>query len=156
MVVKFFLAGGTVGILGRRALTPVLVVGTAFSSAAWFGIFEIATGFLELGMPVPKEPDSSAHYKGFATIPCSVGVVGWAAPHVTSSVCAAGRASPQWDGPALQRQARWKRLSAVFLRRRWAGAPALSCQYHQRRSQTSRDGCSTAASCLCGMSAQLG
>ena len=45
-----FLAAGGVGFVGRRALTPVLVVGGAFGSAAWFGVFEIATGVLEFVM----------------------------------------------------------------------------------------------------------
>ena len=72
-----FLVGGGVGLVGRRALTPVLVVGTAFGSAAWFGVFEIATGVLEFGMPVPANPDVAGHYMGVATVPPALGVSGF-------------------------------------------------------------------------------
>ena len=72
-----FIAAGGVGFLGRRALTPVLVVGGAFGSAAWFGIFEIATGVLEFVMPVPEKPDTTGHYMGIATVPPALGVSGF-------------------------------------------------------------------------------
>lgn len=71
-----FIAAGGVGLVGRRALTPVLVVGTAFGSAAWFGVFEIATGVLEFAMPVPEKPDTSGHWMGVATVPPAIGVSG--------------------------------------------------------------------------------
>ena len=70
--------GAAASILGRRAFTPVFVVGSAFSAAGWFGIFEITTGFLEFAMPVPKEPDEAAHWKGVATVPVSLSVASYA------------------------------------------------------------------------------
>lgn len=53
--VKGALVGG-VSFLGRRAAWPAVVLGTAFSGAAWFGAFELASGFMERVLPPPAQP----------------------------------------------------------------------------------------------------
>ena len=71
---KVLAAGGTVAAFaGRRALWPGFVVGGAFSSAAWFGVFEITWSMTKLAMPVPKEPDSGARVVGIVSIPVVTG-----------------------------------------------------------------------------------
>ena len=57
---------------------PFLVMGTAFTSAAWFGAFEACFSFSKLLMPVPEKPDSSAQTKGVLTVPCVIGLFGFA------------------------------------------------------------------------------
>ena len=75
-----FMVGGSVavGIAGRRAFMPFLVVGSAFTSAAWFGAFEACFSLSKLLMPVPEKPDSSAQTKGVLTVPCMIGLSGFA------------------------------------------------------------------------------
>ena len=74
------MVGGSVavGLAGRRAFMPFLVMGTAFTSAAWFGAFEACFSFSKLLMPVPEKPDSSAQTKGVLTVPCVIGLFGFA------------------------------------------------------------------------------
>ena len=76
---KFMVGGGmAVGMAGRRAFTPFLIMGTAVTSAAWFGAFEACFSFSKLLMPVPEKPDSSAQTTGVATVPCVIGLFGFA------------------------------------------------------------------------------
>ena len=76
---KFMIGGGVaVGWAGRRALTPFLIMGTAVTSAGWFGAFEACFSFSKLMMPVPVKADSSAQTTGVATIPCVLGLFSFA------------------------------------------------------------------------------
>ena len=61
-----------VGMAGRRAFTPFLIMGTAVTSAAWFGAFEACFSFSKLLMSVPEKPDSTAQTAGVATVPCVI------------------------------------------------------------------------------------
>ena len=75
---KFMVGGGAViGIAGRRALTPVLIMGTAAASAGWFGAFELVFSTSKLLMPVPAKADQNAQLTGVATVPVTVGLFGF-------------------------------------------------------------------------------
>eukprot|EP00967_Tisochrysis_lutea_P138302 scaffold249382_cov30-Tisochrysis_lutea.AAC.2 len=72
--------GSAAAFMTRRITFPVFVVGSAFGSAAWFGVFEIALSMSKLVMPVPEKRDEGAHLRGFAAVPLIVGgswFVGW-------------------------------------------------------------------------------
>lgn len=76
---RFMVGGGmAVGWAGRRALAPFLIFSTAITSAGWFGAFEACFSFSKLLMPVPEKADSSAQTTGLATIPCVIGLFGFA------------------------------------------------------------------------------
>ena len=68
---------GTLSFLARRAATPAIVIGAAFSGAAWFGAFEISLSATKFVMPEPAEPDHHAHMLGMASAPFTAGAVGW-------------------------------------------------------------------------------
>jgi len=73
-----FVAGAA--FMARRVTWPILVLGTAFGSAAWFGVFEVALGLTKYVIPVPAKRDENAHLVGFLTVPLIVGtsaVAGW-------------------------------------------------------------------------------
>lgn len=78
---KAFVAGGTVLTFGaRRALWPAFLMGGAFSSAAWFGCFEISDTIFKLFMPVPAKPNDSARTTGLLTLPVTASstcYLGW-------------------------------------------------------------------------------
>ena len=78
---KVAFAGGTLAAFaGRRALWPAFFMGSVFSSAAWFGCFEISWSMMRGILPIPKEPDQSARTTGLLTLPITVGgtmLVGW-------------------------------------------------------------------------------
>ena len=70
--------GAMVGVIAaRRAAWPAIVLGTAFGSAAWFGIYELASGVAEKVLPPPKKQEPGAHAAGLAVIPCVVGASAW-------------------------------------------------------------------------------
>jgi len=80
MAPKFLVGGGAVmGIAARRALTPVLIMGTAVTSAAWFGAFELVFSASKLLMPPPRpeKTDVGAQLTGVATIPATLGIFGY-------------------------------------------------------------------------------
>ena len=73
---KVLAFGGTMAAFaGRRALWPSFVVGGAFSSAAWFGVFEISWSATKWTMPVPEEPDTRARAVGLVSIPVTTGSI---------------------------------------------------------------------------------
>ena len=71
--------GALVGtIVARRAAWPAFVIGTAFGSAAWFGVYEMASGVAEKILPPSKTPEPGAHAAGLCVIPCVLGGSAWA------------------------------------------------------------------------------
>ena len=68
---------GTLAFLARRAATPAVILGAAFSGAAWFGAFELALGLTKFALPKPADVNERAQMLGVATIPVTAGVVGW-------------------------------------------------------------------------------
>mmetsp|Transcript_73258 Transcript_73258/g.201178 ORF Transcript_73258/g.201178 Transcript_73258/m.201178 type:complete len:135 (+) Transcript_73258:37-441(+) len=131
MVLKF-IAGGVAGFAGRRALFPVVAVGTAFSSAAWFGTFELCFSFTKLFMPVPAKQDENARLMGALSIPAVLGAaggVGWMfAPAVEAAPAKATDA------------AGWAKLAQSLPIKHWAmvgagsaAAAAVTCRAVQYR-----------------------
>ena len=75
---KFVAAGGTMAAFGaRRALWPFMLVGGAFSGAAWLGSFEFCWMTCKLLMPIPNPVDKSARNTGLATLPVTIGSTWW-------------------------------------------------------------------------------
>lgn len=70
-------ASGAAAFAARRATLPALTVTGAFSSAAWFGAFELAYTTAKLAFPPPTEPHWSATAVGVATVPASCGAAAW-------------------------------------------------------------------------------
>ena len=73
-------SGSALAFAGRRALWPGFVIGGAFSSAFWFGIYDATLSFSRLLMPVPDKPDRSAKNMGYSTTPvimAGAGFAGW-------------------------------------------------------------------------------
>jgi len=64
--------------LSRRAALPAVLIGGAFTSAAWFGVFELTLSASKLLMPVPEHQDSRAQVSGVLVVPASSGAVLWA------------------------------------------------------------------------------
>ena len=69
----FWGGGGLIAFAGRRALWPAFAIGGIFSSAAWFGVFEIAWSMTKVPLPIPPNPDSTAKATGILTLPLTVG-----------------------------------------------------------------------------------
>ena len=72
--------GGMVAFVGRRALWPGFVLGGAFGTAFWFGIFDATLSVSRVIMPVPEKPDRSAKNTGYATVPvvlAGASAIGW-------------------------------------------------------------------------------
>ena len=75
---KVALTGGVFATFaGRRALWPGFIVGSAFSGAAWFGVFEMTWSFNKLLMPIPAEPDEYGRSTGLMTLPITIGSSMW-------------------------------------------------------------------------------
>ena len=78
---KAVLYGGSlVAFVGRRALWPGFVLGGAFGSAFWFGIFDLTLSMSRVVMPVPAKPERAATNTGYATVPvvmAGASAIGW-------------------------------------------------------------------------------
>ena len=68
-----FAGGSLVALAGRRALWPAFFIGSCFSSAAWFGTFELTWSAMRFMMPIPTEPDQTARNTGLLTLPVTTG-----------------------------------------------------------------------------------
>jgi hypothetical protein len=70
-------AGAGAAFAGRRILWPGILLGGTFTSAAWFGAFELVFGAAKLLLPEPAagRVEARAHYAGIATVPVAGGAV---------------------------------------------------------------------------------
>ena len=73
----FYGGGGLLAFAGKRALWPAFAIGGIFSSAAWFGVFDLSWSFVKWPFPIPPNPDASARFTGILTLPLTVVASVW-------------------------------------------------------------------------------